>query len=130
MVFTIMEPLESWTRRANVELRSAEASLPWVEKQLVEGCFFDMLNATWKHMRSWGSLSSFGFMTGSMRMEAQLAAAAAAAADPAISDRLHGEVVVQGEFAAQLGDLCLSIALEVTRSWLWVLICWPDKAVL
>ena len=129
MVFTIMEPLESWTRGANVELRSAEASLPWVEKQLVEGCFFDMLNATWKHMRSWGSLSSFGFMTGSMGMEAQLAAPTAAA-DQAISDRLHGEVVVQEEFAAQLGDLCLSIALEVTQSWLWMLIGWPQRAVL
>eukprot|EP00975_Prorocentrum_lima_P002769 611754-Prorocentrum_lima.AAC.1 len=60
-----------------------------------------------------------------MRVQSQLAASS-----PVVSDRLQGEVVVQEEFAGHMGDLCLNIALEVTHSWLWMLIGWPQRAVL
>ena len=124
MVVAVLEPLESWVGTSNAELRSAHASLPWVQKQL-SGAFFGMLMDTWRHMRSWGSLMSFGFLAGSKRMQDQISFE-----DPMIADRFQGEVVVQVELATQLGDLCINLGLEVTQSWLWMLIGWPQGAVL
>jgi len=74
---------------------------------------------------SWGSLVGFGFQAGAKGMQDQLFSEG-----PLVADRFLGEIVVQGELATQLGELCIKLGLEVTQGWLWMLVGWPRKAVL
>jgi hypothetical protein len=60
MVAKVLAGLEEWARKSNAELRSVQASIPWVRRQL-EGEFLAMVSGGFSAMSSWSDLARFGF---------------------------------------------------------------------
>eukprot|EP00974_Lingulodinium_polyedra_P056692 5452975-Lingulodinium_polyedra.AAC.1 len=104
-------------------MRKASASQAWVAEQLTSG-FFCMVTSIHQRLNDWDSLAFQGFAAVTARMQEVLGTGA-----QAVLDRFKGDLIQQEELATQLGSLCMDLTKEVTTSWLWMLIGWPQRAV-